>query len=63
MTDDDTTTDVHVQGPAIVEVDAEQMAQIIFDTCHTTEGRATTAANLIVDYLIKVYSNPSKPQQ
>lgn len=62
MTDDDKITDVLVEGPAMVEIDAERMAQIIFDTCHTTEARAAKAANLIVDYLIELHSNPSKPQ-
>jgi hypothetical protein len=62
MSDDDNTTEVRVEGPSMVEIDAEQIAQIIFDTCHTTEARAVKAANLIVDYLIKIYSNPSKPQ-
>lgn len=62
MNDDDKITDVLVEGPAMVEIDAERMAQIIFDTCHTTEARATKAANLICDYLIELHSNPSKPQ-
>ena len=66
MRDDDKITDVVVEAsagaPAIIEVDAERIAQIIFDTCHTTEKRAAQAANLVVDYLIKVHSNPSKAQ-
>jgi len=49
--------DVLVNGPAMVEIDAERFAQIIFDTCHTSEARAAQAANLIVDYLIALHQN------
>jgi hypothetical protein len=62
MSDDDNTTEVRIEGPALVEIDSERMAQIIFDTCHTTEARAAQAANLICDYLIEIHSNARKPQ-
>jgi hypothetical protein len=62
MNDDDNITDVLVEGPTVVEVDSEQMAQIIFETCHTSEADAAKAANLICDYLIRIHSNASKTQ-
>jgi hypothetical protein len=55
MSDEPKTTDVNVSGPVMVEIDAERIAQIIFDHCHTSEARAARAANLIVDYLIEVH--------
>ena len=60
--DEPKTTDVVVSGPAVVEIDAEKIAQIIFDTCHTSEARAARAANKVVDYLIETHQNASKPQ-
>jgi hypothetical protein len=59
---DDNYTDILMQGPAVVEIDSEVMAAIIFNTCKTSEARAVKAANLICDYLIKIHSNPSKHQ-
>ena len=44
MTNGAETTDVNVNGPAVVEIDAEKIAQIIFDHCHTSEARAARAA-------------------
>ena len=35
----DEHTDVPVSGPALIEIDAERIAQIIFDNCHTSERR------------------------
>jgi hypothetical protein len=49
-------TDVNVSGPAVVEIDAERIAQIIFDHCHTSEQRAARAANEIISYLAQVFS-------
>jgi hypothetical protein len=60
MTDE--PIDVVVQGPVMVEVDAVKIAQIIFDVCHTSETRATQAANLVIDYLVGVHQNASQPQ-
>jgi hypothetical protein len=60
MTDEH--TDVVAQGLTMVEIDAEKIAQIIFDTCHTSEARAASAANLIVDYLTEVFQSTSKLQ-
>lgn len=62
MTNDDNVTDILMQGPAMVEIDSEVMAAIIFNTCQTTPARAARAANLICDYLIKIHSNPVKHQ-
>jgi hypothetical protein len=62
MNDDDKITDIPVEGPAMVEIDVERIAQIIFDVCHTSEARAAQAARLICDYLIEVHSSASKPQ-
>ena len=61
MTDEPEYTHVAVSGPGAVEVDTEIIARIIFDTCHTSEQRATRAANKVVDYLIGVHQNPTKP--
>jgi hypothetical protein len=55
VNDEPKTTDVIVNGPAVVEIDAERIAQIIFDTCHTSEARAARCANLIIDYLAEVH--------
>ena len=61
MSDDEPkTTDVNVEGPAMVEIDAEKIAQIIFDTCDTSETRAAKAANLIVDYLIGTHQKATR---
>jgi hypothetical protein len=54
--------DVLIKAGMVVEVDAERMAKIIFDVCPTSKACAAKAANLIIDYLIEVHSNPSKPQ-
>jgi hypothetical protein len=62
MNDEPESTDVLINGPAVVEIDAEKIAQIIFDTCHTSEARAARAANKIVDYLIEVHQGASEPQ-
>ena len=59
MNDEPQTKDVNVSGPAVVEIDAQRIAQIIFDHCHTSEARA---ANLIIDYLIGIHQNADKPQ-
>jgi hypothetical protein len=48
--------DVVVNGPAVVEIDAERITQIIFDHCHTSEQRAARAANEIISYLAQVFS-------
>jgi hypothetical protein len=55
MSDEPKTADVNVSGPAMVEIDAERIAQIIFDHCHSSEQRAARAANEVIDYLIEVY--------
>jgi hypothetical protein len=55
MNNESETTDVAINGPAVVEVDAEKIAQIIFDACHTSEQRAAKAANLVPDYLAEVH--------
>jgi hypothetical protein len=57
MNDEPKTTDVNISGGAVVEVDAEKIAPIIFDTCHTSEARASRAANLINDYLAEAHHN------
>jgi hypothetical protein len=62
MSNEPEHTDVAVNGPAVVEIDAEKIAQIIFDACHTSEARAARAANLVIDYLIGTHQNASKPQ-
>ena len=59
---DESETDVLLKAGMVVEVDANRMAQIIFDTCPTSKACAAKAANLIIDYLIEVHSTPSKPQ-
>jgi hypothetical protein len=60
MSDEPETTDVVVNGPSVVEIDAEKIAQMIFDICHTSEARAARAANLIVDYLAEVHQKATK---
>jgi hypothetical protein len=60
MSDELQSTDVHVEGPAMVEIDAERIAQIIFDHCHTSEQRAARAANLILDYLAEVHQKATR---
>lgn len=64
--DDDKITDIVIEAspaaPVAVEIDAEKIAQIIFDMCHTTEKRSVQAANRIIDYLIEVHSNAGKAQ-
>jgi hypothetical protein len=62
MNDEPETTDVVVNGPSVVEIDAERIAQLIFDVCHTSEARAARASNLIVDYLIEVHRKATRPQ-
>jgi hypothetical protein len=62
MNDELGTTDVVVNGPAVVEVDAERIAQIIFEVCHTSEQRAARCANRILDYLTAVHQNAIRPQ-
>jgi hypothetical protein len=56
MNDEPETTDVVVNGPSVVEIDAERIAQLIFDVCHTSEARAARAANEIISYLAQVLS-------
>jgi hypothetical protein len=62
MTDAPKHIDVVHRGPVVVEVDATKIAQIVFDTCRTSEARATRAANLIIDYLAQAHQNASRPQ-
>ena len=62
MTGEPEHTDVLITGPAVVEIDAERIAAIIFATCHTSEQRATRAANLILDYLAEAHQAASKSQ-
>ena len=60
MNDEGEHTDVPVSRGSMVEIDAERIAQIIFDNCHTSESRAARAANLILDYLIEVHQGANK---
>ena len=60
MSDEPKTTDVNVNGPAVVEIDAERIAQIIFDTCHTSERARPEAANLILDYLAEAHQKATR---
>jgi hypothetical protein len=59
--DEPKTTDVVVSGPAVVEIDAQRIAQIIFDTCHTSEQRA--AANVILDYLAEAHQKAARSSE
>ena len=43
--------DVLVQKGTEIEIDANEIAAIIFNICHTGEGRAVIAANAIIDHL------------
>ena len=63
MSDEPKTTDVNVNGPAVVEIDAQRIAQIIFDTCHTSEQRAARAANVILDYLAEAHQNAARSSE
>jgi hypothetical protein len=60
MNDESRTTDVNISGPVMIEIDAERIAQIIFDNCHTSEQRAAKAANLILDYLAEVHQKANR---
>ena len=60
MTDAPEHIDVVHRSPSVVEIDAERIAQIIFDHCHTSEQRAARAANLIVDYLVEVHQKATR---
>jgi hypothetical protein len=60
MNDEPEHTDVFISGAAVVEIDAEKIAQIIFDTCHTSEQRAARAANLILDYLAEAHQRATR---
>jgi hypothetical protein len=62
MIEEPETTDVVVQGPVMVEIDAERIAQIIFDHCHTSEQRVAQAAKKIIGYLAEVFQATSGPQ-
>jgi hypothetical protein len=61
--DEPKTTDVVVSGPAVVEIDAQRIAQIIFDTCHTSEQRAARAANVILDYLAEAHQKAARSSE
>ena len=63
MSDEPKTTDVNVNGPAVVEIDAQRIAQIIFDTCHTSEQRAARAANVILDYLAEAHQKATRSSE
>jgi hypothetical protein len=52
MNDEPETTDVVVNGPSVVEIDAERISAIILATCHSSATNAARAAN----------QNASKPQ-
>ena len=60
MTDSPEHIDVVRQAPAVVEIEAERIAQIIFEVCHTSEARAARAANLIIDFLAEVHQQAIK---
>lgn len=62
MTNEPEYTDVVVNGPAVVQIDADRIAQIICEVVGAPETLATRAANLIVDYLIETHQGASKPQ-
>jgi hypothetical protein len=63
MTSDELqSTDVHVNGPAMVEIDAERISAIILEVCHSSATNAAKAANKIVDYLIEVHQGAGKVQ-
>jgi hypothetical protein len=62
MTDSLEHIDVVHQASAVVEIDAGRIAQIVFDTCHTTEARSAKAANLVLEYIAEVHQNAIRPQ-
>jgi hypothetical protein len=62
MTDSPEHIDVVHRAPAVVEIEAERIAAIIFATCHTTEARSAKAANLILDYLAEVHQRANRRQ-
>jgi hypothetical protein len=48
-------TDVNVSGPAVVEIDAERIAQIVLDVTRTSATNAAKAANRIIELLAEVF--------
>lgn len=62
MNDELDHIDVPVSGPTLVEIDAEKIAQIVFETCHTSEARAVRCANLIFQYLAEAFQAADGPQ-
>lgn len=45
------------QSPRVVEVDGDKIADIILQMTRAKPLQAAAAANAIVDYLVKVYSD------
>jgi hypothetical protein len=62
MTDEPEHIDVPIDGPTLVEIDAERIARIILSTCHTTATGATRASNLILEYLAEAFQAAGGPQ-
>jgi hypothetical protein len=50
----DETTEVLTEG--VIEIDADRIAAIIAETCHTSDTRAGQAANQVVRYLIDAFN-------
>lgn len=53
----DETTNVFMPEGGVVDIDANRIAAIVFDACHTSETNATRAANRIIEYLIDVFND------
>jgi hypothetical protein len=61
MSDDEPeTTDVVVDGPAVVEIDAERISAIILEVCHSSATNAARAASKILDYLAEVHQKATR---
>jgi hypothetical protein len=54
-------TEIFVPAMTVVEIDANDIAKIIA-TCGAPETLAIKAANLIIDYLLKVHRNATSKQ-
>ena len=62
MTNEPEMTEVPLEKGHVADVDANRIAQIIFEVCPTSKTKALEAANLIVDYLIEIFQNAGKIQ-
>jgi hypothetical protein len=49
-----------VSGAPTVEINADRIAQIIFDLCRTSEARAIKAADQMIDYLAEARASPNE---